>query len=307
MSRRTGRRLRRHEDHQNHEAWAIPYGDLITLLLAFFVVMYAISSVNTGKYRVVSFSLSQALKGTHSGGAVGEGISGGIGPAEGLGVIDLSSHLRESAQDKPYQASPLSPPSAALQQPSPRTRRLHEIGEKIMTALGGLVDRGLVDVNISDEWVQVDLKSDILFASGVGDVAKSAEPVIGALAQVLVGFPNEVRVEGHTDDRPIRSVQFKSNWELSAARAASVVHLLTNSGVDARRLSVVAHAEQMPIRDNDTDAGRTANRRVVLQVLNSDYDLPFVPEPEGATTSTAATATATVASATAEGALNAAR
>lgn len=285
--------MRRHEDHQNHEAWAIPYGDLITLLLAFFVVMYAISSVNTGKYRVVSFSLAQALNGSHSGGAVGEGITGGIGPAEGLGVIDLSSHLRESAQDKPNLASPLSPPSPALQQVSLRTRRLHEIGEKIMTTLGGLVDRGLVDVNISDEWVQVELKSDILFASGIGDVAKSAEPVIGALAQVLIGFPNEVRVEGHTDNRPIHSTQFRSNWELSAARAASVVHLLTDSGVDARRLSVVAHAEQMPLRENDTDAGRTANRRVVLQVLNSDYDLPAAEE--SATVSSAVSSVAATA------------
>ena len=268
MSRRNGRRNRRHEDHLNHEAWAIPYGDLVTLLLAFFVVMYAISSVNTGKYRQLSASLVQAMQGSPSGMSADDGIGGGAGVAGGLAVIDVQGHLRESAQDR------MMPSSALLQEVSPRTRKLHEIGEKIATAMGSLVERGLVDVNISDEWVQVDLKSDILFASGVGNVATAAEPVIGALAQVLVGFPNDVRVEGHTDDRPIRSTVFRSNWELSAARAASVVHLLTDSGVAARRLSVVAHAEQLPIRENDTEAGRTANRRVVLRVLNSDYDLP---------------------------------
>ena len=268
MSRRKGRRTRRHEDHINHEAWAIPYGDLVTLLLAFFVVMYAISSVNNGKYRQLSASLVQALQGSPSGMSDGEGIGGGLGPAGGMAVIDVQGHLRESSQDRMMTSSSM------LQEVSPRTRRLHEIGEKIATAMGSLIDRGLVDVNISDEYVQVDLKSDILFASGVGNVAQTAEPVIGALAQVLVGFPNDVRVEGHTDNRPISSAVFRSNWELSAARAASVVHLLTDSGVAARRLSVVAHAEQVPIRDNDTDEGRTANRRVVLRVLNSDYDLP---------------------------------
>ena len=268
MSRRNGRRHRRHDDHINHEAWAIPYGDLVTLLLAFFVVMYAISSVNTGKYRQLSVSLVQAMQGSPASVSESEGDGGGLGPASGMAVIDVQGHLKESAQDR------MMPSSTLMQEVSPRTRKLHEIGEKIATAMGSLVERGLVDVNISDEWVQVDLKSDILFASGVGNVATSAEPVIGALAQVLVAFPNDVRVEGHTDDRPIRSAVFRSNWELSAARAASVVHLLTDNGVAARRLSVVAHAEQLPIRENDTDAGRTANRRVVLRVLNSDYDLP---------------------------------
>lgn len=268
MSRRNGRRHRRHEDHINHEAWAIPYGDLVTLLLAFFVVMYAISSVNTGKYRQLSASLVQAMQGSPSGLSADDGIGGGLGPTGGMTVIDVQGHLRESSQDR------MMPSSSLMQEVSPRTRKLHEIGEKIATAMGSLVERGLVDVNISDEWVQVDLKSDILFASGVGNVATAAEPVIGALAQVLIGFPNDVRVEGHTDDRPIRSSVFRSNWELSAARAASVVHLLTDSGVAARRLSVVAHAEQLPIRENDSEEGRTANRRVVLRVLNSDYDLP---------------------------------
>lgn len=268
MSRRKGRRHRRHEDHINHEAWAIPYGDLVTLLLAFFVVMYAISSVNTGKYRQLSVSLVQAMQGSPASLSESEGNGGGWGAASGMAVIDVQGHLKESAQDR------MMPSSTLLQEVSPRTRKLHEIGEKIATAMGSLVERGLVDVNISDEWVQVDLKSDILFASGVGNVATAAEPVIGALAQVLSAFPNDVRVEGHTDDRPIRSTVFRSNWELSAARAASVVHLLTDNGVGARRLSVVAHAEQLPIRENDTDDGRTANRRVVLRVLNSEYDLP---------------------------------
>ncbi len=278
MTRRNGRRTRRHEDHINHEAWAIPYGDLVTLLLAFFVVMYAISSVNTGKYRQLSASLVQAMQGSPSGVSEEEAVGGGLGPAAGMAVIDVQGHLRESSQDRMMTSSSM------LQEVSPRTRRLHEIGEKIATAMGTLIDRGLVDVNISDEYVQVDLKSDILFASGVGNVAPTAEPVIGALAQVLVGFPNEVRVEGHTDNRPIRSAVFRSNWELSAARAASVVHLLTDSGVAARRLSVVAHAEQVPLRDNDTDEGRTANRRVVLRVLNSDYDLPTAEPVASAST-----------------------
>ena len=94
--------------------------------------------------------------------------------------------------------------------------------------------------------------------------------MIAELAKVLRDVPNTIKVEGHTDDRPIHSPMFRSNWELSAARAASVVHLLGTGGVAPSRLSVVAHAEQKPLRDNDSDAGRSANRRVVLIVSNSE-------------------------------------
>ncbi|HEY4970190.1 MAG TPA: OmpA family protein, partial [Steroidobacteraceae bacterium] len=103
--------------------------------------------------------------------------------------------------------------------------------------------------------------------SGAGEFAPAAEPVLDKLAAVLRPFPNPIRVEGHTDDRPIRTAAFPSNWELSAARAASVVHQFTRQGIDPLRLEIVGFGEFHPRQPNDTSDGRNANRRVVVLVL----------------------------------------
>jgi chemotaxis protein MotB len=264
MSRRHARH-RRHEDHANHEAWAIPYGDLVTLLLAFFVVMYSISSVNTGKYRQLSFSLVQAMQGATEAEQPIEGD--GFGEGFNVGVLRLPNPILERNRDVLVNPLPL------IQEVPPGARRLHAMAERLTMAMGGLIDRGLVDVRVNEDFIEVELKSDILFASGVGDVSQAAEPVIAELSAILRGVPNTIRVEGHTDDRPIHSAVYRSNWELSAARAASVVHLLGTGGVESSRLSVVAHAEQKPIRENESDAGRSANRRVVLIIANSESEL----------------------------------
>jgi chemotaxis protein MotB len=116
-------------------------------------------------------------------------------------------------------------------------------------------------------WLEIEINADILFPSGAGEFAPVAEPVLDKLAEVLKPFPNPIRVEGHTDDRPIRTTAFPSNWELSAARAASVVHQFTRQGIDPLRLEIVGFGEFHPRQPNDTSEGRNANRRVVVLVL----------------------------------------
>jgi chemotaxis protein MotB len=116
-------------------------------------------------------------------------------------------------------------------------------------------------------WLEIEINADILFPSGAGEFAPAAEPVLDKLAEVLKPFPNPIRVEGHTDDRPIRTAAFPSNWELSAARAASVVHQFMRQGVDPLRLEIVGFGEFHPRQGNDTTEGRNANRRVVVLVL----------------------------------------
>lgn len=246
------RRHKRHEEHTNHESWAIPYGDLVTLLLAFFVVMYAISSVNEGKYRVVSESLNAAFRGAPT---VPVPIQLGERPDTSLAapVIQFASDL------------------------DPRLLALRRMAEQIELAMQPLIAQGLVDVHRGDGFIEVAIRSDILFASGVALLSESAQPVIRLLGETLSGFPNDIRVEGHTDNVPIRNALFRSNWELSAARAANVVHLLTGSGVDPRRLSVHAFGEFRPVLPNVTPDGRNANRRVVLTVVGSE------PLPESVT------------------------
>lgn len=237
------RRRQRHEEPANHEGWAIPYGDLVTLLLAFFVVMYAISSVNEGKYRVVSESLNSAFRGAPAAPTVIQ-LGGGQVAGDSLPV--------------PGQA-------VAAEVPA-----LEQVTRQVEQAMGQLIMQGMVDVHRGEGFVEVAIRSDLLFASGSAQLESGAVPVIRLLGQTLGGFANDVRVEGHTDDVPISTAQFQSNWELSAARAANVVHLLTDSGVAPQRLSVQAFGKYRPVLPNSTPDGRAANRRVVLTVLGSE-------------------------------------
>jgi chemotaxis protein MotB len=232
-----------HDEHTNHEAWAIPYGDLVTLLLAFFVVMYSISSVNEGKYRVVSESLNAAFRGQ---------------PA-------TPAPIQVGAPSATTIAAPMVQLEADV-----KSMALRQMAEQAEDALTPLIMQGLVDVHQGDGFVEIAIRSDILFTSGAASLAPEADPVIRLLGQALMGFPNDIRVEGHTDNIPISAGAFKSNWELSAARAASVVHLLVDSGVEPRRLSVVAFGEFRPVLPNTTPDGRNANRRVVLTIMGSE-------------------------------------
>jgi chemotaxis protein MotB len=257
------RRIRRHEEHTNHERWAIPYGDLLTLLLAFFVVMYSISSVNAGKYRVLSNSLYAAFRGQPRSltpiqvgrTQIGPGIMAGAGPGIRLVPTQIPKH------------PPLARPRSA-----PAPTRVHDpllgrIAAGVDSAMGTLMRRHLVMMHREAGMIEVQFSTDLLFPSGSAHLSASAVAAIKHLAEVLQGYPNPVRVEGFTDNVPIRTVQFASNWELSAARAGSVVHILSAHGVTPNRLAVIGFGAQRPIASNQTAAGRKANRRVVVVIL----------------------------------------
>ena len=157
---------------------------------------------------------------------------------------------------------------------------LDAVEDEVGRAMAELVEQGLVSVRRRQATVEVEIRTDILFDSGSATLSHDAEFVIKRIAAVLARFRNAIRVEGHTDDRPIRTALFPSNWELSAARAASVVHVLTQSGVPGRQVTVVGFAEFRPVASNDSAEGRNANRRVLVVVRGTS-----------ATESTAPTAT----------------
>lgn len=261
-------RRHKHEEHANHEAWAIPYGDLITLLLAFFVVMYAMSSVNEGKYRVLSDSLVTAFNGAPSK----------------LDPIQVGEQHAGPATDPSVslvQPPPISPPRTSLQpiamaQPTSipidptQSDELASVANEVEQSMSDLIDRELITVRRHGNWVEVEIRTDILFPSGVATLSPPAEQVLQQLAETLKAFPNSIRVEGHTDNRPISTPAFPSNWELSAARAASVVHLFTRAGMDPARLAVIGLGENRPAQSNATADGRNANRRVLLVILGSN-------------------------------------
>lgn len=273
-------RKHKHEEHANHEAWAIPYGDLVTLLLAFFVVMYAMSSVNEGKYRVLSDSLNAAFSGaprTMSPIQVGEKQVGN--------GADIHMSIVQQAMLQGQPRSMLSPPvnwrnmpANQAQQTSPDEatpadrgeQELNNVAQEVERAMKDLIDKNLIAVRRHGQWVEVEIRTDILFPSGIATLAPQAQEVVAQLGETLKPFPNPIRVEGHTDNRPISTLAFPSNWELSSARASSVVHTFTKVGVEPARLAVIGLGEFRPAQSNATPQGRSANRRVLLIILGTD-------------------------------------
>jgi chemotaxis protein MotB len=266
-------RKRKHEDHVNHEAWAIPYGDLITLLLAFFVVMYAISSINEGKFRVLSDSLQAAFRGTPRSLEPVQMGEKTRGSGADIAMTIVQQSMLDGQPRQMLETVHVSGANSSIPQPKtipadhPVAQQLARVADELETALQSLVDANLVAVRRHEFWLEVEVKTDILFASGEANLSGKAYPALDALATTLVKYPNPVRVEGHTDNRPISTKYYPSNWELSAARAASVVHRFARAGLEPKRLSVIGFGENRPTQGNDTAAGRDANRRVVIVIL----------------------------------------
>ena len=281
-------RKKKHEEHANHEAWAIPYGDLITLLLAFFVVMYSISSVNEGKYRVLADSLSEAFGGPPR--TVKPLQLGRVQPrgsqndsatmvANQLPRSALASRMISDLPSRPQMrlAVETGSAAAATARYEKAREKLETIAVRVEEALAPLIRADLVVVTRTPLWLEVEVKADILFDSGSAVPREDARATISRLAQSLAPFPNGVRVEGHTDDKPIATSAFPSNWELSAARAASVVRIFIGEGVAPSRLTVVGYGQERPKAGNDDVEGRSENRRVVLAILATP-DEPSVGE-----------------------------
>lgn len=279
-------RKRRHEEHFNHDAWAIPYGDLITLLLAFFVVMYAVSSLNEGKYRVLSDALNAEFRGPprsdepvqvgdkeHGTGKENNLISDPKllkGPAGQL--LDKLPFEKDGDKLEAIKSLPevKQPENTPAEEVAGNAQELNKVADDVERAMDNLIREKMVTVRRHGLWVEVEIQTDILFSSGVASLSPLAVSVLAPLADAIKPFPNPLRVEGHTDDVPINKKEFPSNWELSAARAASVVHLFSQRGVDPSRLTVIGLGEFRPRKSNATAEGRSANRRVVLVILGSD-------------------------------------
>jgi chemotaxis protein MotB len=267
-------RKKKHEEHVNAEAWAIPYGDLVTLLFALFTVMYAMSSVNEGKFRVLSDSMIAAFHGApKSMQPVNIGDKqpgkGGDKPLVGVSPTALMKIRQEVSSTPGGDLMPRDPTVAKGFDHEDLPGALIRMERQVQNAMQALIDAKMVTVKRENMWLEIEINADILFPSGASDFSTEAAPVLDKLAEVLKPFPNPIRVEGHTDNRPIRTAAFPSNWELSAARAASVVHEFTKTGIDPLRLEIVGFGEFHPRQSNDSAEGRNANRRVSVLVLEA--------------------------------------
>ncbi len=249
----------------------VSYADFITLLFAFFVVMYSISSVNEGKYRVLSDAMITAFSSPSKSLEpiqIGEPIKMPLDMRKGIGIESVKiPHI-----SLPVEEQPVVKVDERSMQTEQDKKNMQSISDKIMEAMSGLIDTDQIKVRRTDKWIEVEISSKILFQSGGALLQYEAVPVLVDLAKILRQFPNSVRVEGFTDNLPISTDVFPSNWELSAARAASVVHLFTDEGVDPTRLAAIGYGEYRPIADNSTPQGRIRNRRVVVFILSEEAE-----------------------------------
>jgi chemotaxis protein MotB len=235
------------EEHENHERWLISYADFITLLFAFFVVMYAVSSVNEGKFRIMSEALGSAFGNAKAWPVQPTGGDTQLPPRKTAAQKQREDALRKEKED------------------------MTEVARELQDALASLVKQGIVRVTQSSRGVKIEINASILFAPGDATLSPDSEQTLKAIAEILKNDKHALQVEGHTDSVPIKSAMFPSNWELSGMRAGSVVRLFTDNGVAPQRLTAVGHGSNYPIASNDTAEGRQRNRRVEIQIL---ADLP---------------------------------
>ncbi|MBK6286127.1 MAG: flagellar motor protein MotD [Pseudomonadales bacterium] len=266
-----------HEDRISHERWMVSYADFLTLLLAFFVVMYSVSQVNEGKYRVLTKTLTEAfnipersINPIQIGDPVTAVMPGVVSDSiESPEQMPGSGHVEEE-EVKATTSEPQLP------------EEFRKISQRVEEQFATLVDQDLLSVQGNEEWLEIELKSSLLFASGDARPSSAAEPIMKAMAEMVRDSDLPIRVEGFTDDRPIANDIYPSNWELSSARAASMVKLLTENGISPTRLVAVGYGEFQPIAANDSEAGRAENRRVVLLISRSARLRPNLPRLERA-------------------------
>jgi chemotaxis protein MotB len=247
------RRRIQDDDLHNKERWLISYADFITLLFAFFVVMYSVSSVNEGKYKVLSETLTGVFNAPQR--SLQPIEVGQNPPAAGIG----------SGEDVIQPAVTEAPRNPDMDEAG-RTEALRAMADRLALEFDELINQGVVSVESNEAWLELSLRNSLLFGSGDAEPHYDAFEVIETIAAVLENRDNAIRVEGFTDNRPIQTNAFPSNWELSAARAAAVVRMMSMEGIDPARMAAVGYGEHQPVARNDTEEGRRRNRRVVLLI-----------------------------------------
>jgi chemotaxis protein MotB len=240
------------EPGENHDRWLVSYADFVTLLFAFFVVMYAISVVNEGKYRVLSDALGDAFGG-HAAPTAAKTPSAHVEPPLPLSSIVARRRTEAARREK---------------------ERLTTLARQLGATLAPLVKAGKVRVTQSGRGVSVEINASVLFDSGDARLTGDSVEALRAVAGLLKADTHAIQVEGHTDNLPIANALFPSNWELSAVRASSVVRLFIDSGMAPERLTAVGHGENQPVASNADPVGRARNRRVAVTIISA---LPEAP------------------------------
>lgn len=230
-----------HEEHENQERWLLTYADLITLLLGLFVILYAMSKIDAGKYAEIAAALG-----------------GVFGSNSGKMIVAQGSR-------------------GVLQVPIPIVPKEHqEVEKEVEAALQQNLRSGLITLSTNERGLTVHVAEELGFSSGSADPKPDMLLVLDTLVAILQRLPRDIRVEGHTDDVPINTPVFRSNWHLSVARAVNVAYYLVDQGLNPEKVSVAGYGEFHPLVPNSNEANRAKNRRVDIVIINEPESHPPV-------------------------------
>lgn len=246
------RRRKTEDEHENLERWMVSYADFITLLFAFFVVMYSLSTINEGKYKVLSDSIVSAFRNINVN-ETGPPIV--LPPITPPPILPIPVVINRPAENRQAEARRVE-----------QVQKMRSMADNIREVLEPLTRSGQVTVTEGAHGISVEINASVLFAPGEATLGPAAIAPLRAVAQVIAGATFPIKVEGHTDNIPISTFRFPSNWELSSSRASSVVRLFIDAGVTADRLTAAGYSDQRSIADNTTEAGRARNRRVTILI-----------------------------------------
>lgn len=222
--------------------WLLPYADFVTLLLAVFVVMYSVSNVEESKFKSLSESLSVALN---------------------VKNTEAKSSLFES--DKT---------SALIQSRKSKEEQFLELNSTLQNDLAPLLALNKIKIVQIKGGINIIINDSLLFKSGQAQIDPGFEKDLNQISGILSKYPNQIQIEGHTDSSRINSGLYPSNWELSSARASSVVRAFIANGVPESQLIAIGYAANQPIESNSSEEGRYRNRRVTIKIIGSSKESP---------------------------------
>jgi len=236
--------------HASAERWLVSYADFVTLLFAFFVVLYANSKTNTQQVQRIAESFRAAVG--------NEQLTRALARLIGQPVVPPESRVHDRAVV----------PSSSAAGPGPAGAALLPAMDRLQKDLSQEIKDGRLEVRMERRGLVISLRESSFFPSGDKTVLPAARNTLGVIAESLRPLPNSIRLEGHTDAVPIHNARFRSNWELSAARSIALMEMFTEDlGMPRERLSIAGFADTAPVATNETAEGRARNRRVDIVVL----------------------------------------
>jgi chemotaxis protein MotB len=249
-------RRRRLHSAEHHDRWLVSYADFITLLFAFFVVMFASNHADKGHARALSDSIRKAFKN---------------------GAMHTISEKSENKEPARQNAEMAAKSKEARDGAEASLLELSSSLQSLKSSLKSEVENGAIHLSLEQRGLIISLEAAAFFPSGDNTIKESSYPAIGKVAEVLKRLPNSLRLEGHTDSQPISNGRFQSNWELSAARSIAMLRILSEKfGLAPQRMSIAGYADTEAVDSNDTEQGRGRNRRVDIVVV-SRYGMQSEP------------------------------